>query len=412
MAPVRSQAMTTGRGDEQGQAARPGSPARRLAAVVGAAPPLVVDGALAAVVAVVQVAGAAADAALDGEPRLTPTAIALLVVSAAPLVPRRVHPVAALCVTGSASALYGIRPYPDPFLQIPLLIILFTVAARCPRRTTVVVGLVGVVAALVTMVLSRDSGADDYYSTYLTVALALVLGDGQRTRSERLAALEQRADELQRRLEAEADQAAAEERARIARDMHDVVAHHVSMVVVQAEAGAAIGDDAAAARFDAIAATGRDALVDLRRILGVLRDDQPAATAPQPGLDRIEALVAEVRDAGLPVDLRIEGERTVVPPGVDLSAYRIVQEALTNVARHAGGAPAVVTIRYGRSTVDVEVVDQGPGTAGDHGGDSPGRGLLGIRERVAMCGGTMRSGQQPDGGFAVSAELPIGPGAP
>ena len=376
--------------------------------------PLVVDGALALAVAVAQVVGAAVDARGSAEPRLTVGALILLVLAALPLAGRRVQPVAVLVVVGLLTAVYGVRPYPDPFLQLPLLIALATVAAHCPRRTTVAVGLVGFLVALTTLAFSHDSGPGDYYATYLTAFLALVLGDRHRLRVEHLAAVEARAGEVDRRVAAEAHQAASRERSRIAREMHDVVAHHVSMAVVQAEAGAASASGAPGSvdRFDAIAATGREALTELRRVLGVLRDDEERPTEPQPGLDRVPTLVAEVRDAGLAVDLRVEGEPRALPAGIDLSAYRIVQEALTNVTRHARGAAATVTVRYRPTALAVEVRDDGAPAVGARTGSGwpgSGQGLVGIRERVAMCGGTMAAGPRPGGGFGVAVELPLQP---
>jgi signal transduction histidine kinase len=207
----------------------------------------------------------------------------------------------------------------------------------------------------------------------------------------------------------EADRAVVEERARLARELHDVVAHHVSMVVVQAEAGAAAGGppDQVVATFDAVADSGRTALNELRRLLGVLR--QPGESGPrepQPGVAQLEGLVDSVRRAGLPVELRVEGTCRPLPPGVDLSAFRIVQEALTNSVRHAGPARATVLLRYGEHALDGEVVDDGAGPrSGARAGD--GHGLAGMRERAALLGGAVEAGADPGGGFAVRVRLPV-----
>jgi signal transduction histidine kinase len=201
----------------------------------------------------------------------------------------------------------------------------------------------------------------------------------------------------------------AEERARLARELHDVVAHAVSMVVVQAEAGAAAGGppDRVEEAFDAIADTGRTALAELRRLLGVLRSPGEAGPRePQPGVAQLEPLVESVRRAGLPVEVRVEGADRPLPPGVDLSAYRIVQEALTNSVKHAGPARASVLLRYGERDLELEVVDDG---RGPRTGSAAGHGLAGMRERTALLGGELDAGPAPGGGFTVRARLPLEP---
>jgi signal transduction histidine kinase len=179
------------------------------------------------------------------------------------------------------------------------------------------------------------------------------------------------------------------------------------MMVVQAEAGAVVTHDPqlATRTFDGIAGTGRQALVEMRRLLGILRAgaDPTAPTAPQPGLAAVPELVRQVSAAGLPVQVTVEGEPAQLPPGVDLSAYRIVQEALTNTLRHAGRATATVSIAYRPDAVELEVLDDGAGVVDGHDG---GNGLHGMRERVALFGGRLDAGPRPDGGFAVRAVLP------
>jgi signal transduction histidine kinase len=214
----------------------------------------------------------------------------------------------------------------------------------------------------------------------------------------------------QRERDVAARQAVADERARIARELHDVVAHSVSVMVVQAQAGPRLIADPEGARgaFRAIEQSGREALVELRRLLGVLRATGPAADAPQPGLGSLQSLVDQVREAGLRVDLRVEGDPVQLPAGVDLSAYRIVQEALTNTIKHAGAAEAEVLVRYGAGALDLEIVDNGSGPAAN---GHQGHGLIGIRERVALFGGEMQAGARDGHGYAVRARLPYGPGA-
>jgi signal transduction histidine kinase len=222
----------------------------------------------------------------------------------------------------------------------------------------------------------------------------------------------------------QAEQAVAAERARIARELHDIVAHHLSVVVLQAAGARASGQPADGA-LAKIEHSGRQALAEMRRLLGMLRepDEEPDLT-PQPGLGELPALAESVRAAGLPVRLVIDGDGAALPAAVDVSAYRIVQEALTNVLKHAGSAHADVTISYVEDAVTIEVTDDGeggravlgvpvmagagpPGTA-----DADGRGLTGMRERVALFGGDLRAGPRPGGGFAVRVRLPLGDGSP
>ena len=213
----------------------------------------------------------------------------------------------------------------------------------------------------------------------------------------------------ERVLEVERDSAVAEERARIARELHDVVAHAISVVVLQARGGRKLlAEEPAAAReaFDVIEKVSEQALTEMRRLLGLLRQgDDELVLAPQPSLTRIDELVTGLKASGLPVEVTVEGEPAPLPPGVDVSAYRIVQEALTNALKHAGPARAHVFLRYGVDDLELEILDDGPGTG--NGGGS-GHGLAGIRERVAVVGGELDSGHRPEGGYAVRARLPLG----
>jgi signal transduction histidine kinase len=212
-----------------------------------------------------------------------------------------------------------------------------------------------------------------------------------------------RSAELQR----QAEQAAADERARIARELHDIVAHHLSVVVLHA-AGARASGRADEATLEEIEHSGRQALAETRRLFGVLRDpDQEVGRAPQPGISELPALAGTLRAAGLEVSLSIDGDHTALPPAVDVSAYRIVQEALTNVLRHAGPARAEVTVGCSDSAVTIEVTDDGPGNPAPP-ALTGGQGLAGMRERVAVFGGDLRAGPRPGGGFTVCARLPIG----
>ncbi len=212
------------------------------------------------------------------------------------------------------------------------------------------------------------------------------------------------------RLEAERLIAVADERARIARELHDVIAHSVSVMVVQADAAQEVlkrDPKRAVQPLAAVQETGRQAMVEMSRLVGLLREDgEEVGLAPQPGLSDLDPLADQVRQTGLSVSLRIEGEPTQIPLGVDLTAYRILQEALTNAIKHAGPAHAQVTVRYGTDSLELEVLDDGAGTGNGHVG---GHGLVGMRERVTVFGGKLDARPRPEGGFAVRARLPLAP---
>jgi signal transduction histidine kinase len=203
-------------------------------------------------------------------------------------------------------------------------------------------------------------------------------------------------------------EAVVEERARIARELHDAIAHHVSMIVVQAGAERRVldpGQDATREVLSTIERIGRSALTEMRRLVGMLRTDQPDALLPQPGIADVPALVGQLGNSGLRVDLRIEGEPRELPVGIDLSAYRVVQEGLTNALKHADGAQVAVLIRYAPNSLTLEITDGGAGpTAAQVPGG--GQGLVGIRERVALYGGELEAGQGADGGFRLRVLLP------
>ena len=367
---------------------------RDLADRLRAADPTVVDGLLTAVLVVVEVGGAFLIGHYTDEPPLTPLGVALLLAGTVPVTWRRRAPVVVWAVVGAATGAYGVASLPDPVF-VGAFVSLYTVVARCPPRVSVPIGVATAALWLFATAMSGDSDLNDYYPAVVLASLAGALGVLART--------------LQRSREEEGRRAVAEERARLARELHDVVAHAVSMVVVQAEAGAAAGGppERVEEAFDAIAETGRTALAELRRLLGVLRSPGEAASRqPQPGVAQLEPLVESVRRAGLPVEVRVEGNGRPLPPGVDLSAYRIVQEALTNSVKHAGPARACVLLRYGERELEVEVVDDGRGPR-PGGTAAGGHGLAGMRERTALLGGELDVGPAPGGGFAVRARLPL-----
>ncbi len=219
---------------------------------------------------------------------------------------------------------------------------------------------------------------------------------------------DRRAQIAERERDVAAREAVVEERARIARELHDVIAHHVSMIVLQAGAERRVlGDANASTRevLETVERSGRSALTETRRLLGMLRGGGSDPLTPQPGLDDVPMLVGQLRDAGLPVELSIDGERRELPVGIELSAYRIVQEALTNALKHAGDARATVHVRYGSDSLELEIVDDGQG--GSKRTSGGGHGLVGMRERVALYGGRFDASRRPSGGFAIRVVLPI-----
>ena len=375
-----------------------------------AAGPWVLDGLLALAASAVGLSLLASALPFDpGSPRAW-AAYLLLLAHTLPLAVRRRWPLAVLVwalATGAAFAAVGPSLVP---LSFTILIYVYTAAAHCPRRVSLA-GLAATEALLGVVWLARPRSIGDA-GTLIIDGLLMVaawwLGDGTRRRLEAVAAAQQRAAELERAREELARRAVTEERLRIARELHDVVAHSMSIIAVQSGVGVHVLDsqpEEARKALVAVEATSRQALVEMRRLLGVLRQEaEPRGSlAPAPGLAELEALTAEVARAGVRVEVRIEGTPTELPAGLDLSAYRIVQEALTNVVRHAGPATARVAVRYAPGRMSVEVVDDGRG--GDHG--DQGHGIPGMRERAALYGGTLEAGPLPGGGFRVAATLPL-----
>jgi signal transduction histidine kinase len=365
-------------------------------------PPYVADTLLALVLGVPTVAGLVADEALEASPWLIGPLAAL---TALPIGVRRYWPLAVFGVTAAAwlaILLAGV----DTFAP-GVLVATYTLAAHCERRVALRAG----VAALLLLAPANALSSGRFHAeaaipAIVALGAAWILGDNLRTRRAYYRELVEKAERLEREREESDRRAAAEEQARIARELHDVVAHNVSVMVLQAAGGREVIDAdprRAGEALAAIEAAGRDALAELRRLLGVVGDGG-AAMAPQPGLSHLDALVAQVRAAGLEAELELEGDAYDVPAGVELSAYRVVQEALTNTLRHAFARRVWVFVRRREHELEVEVLDDGAGppataTAG-------GRGLVGMRERVALFGGDLEAGPRPDGGFRVRARLP------
>ena len=257
----------------------------------------------------------------------------------------------------------------------------------------------------------QTGGLTDFFWTTFIFSLAWVFGRALGSRTEQARELRARIAVAERDRAEAAARATAEERARIARELHDVVAHSVSVMVVQTSGVRRLLKEEQHREREALLSVeqiGRQALTEMRRMLGVMRTsgEQPAAAlAPQPGLQHLDRLIAQVKEAGLPVTLRVEGERRGLSPGVDLSAYRIVQEGLTNVLKHSKGSRADVLVHFDDSAVRLEISDDG--SASSHNGVVDGQGLVGMRERVALYGGTLEAGPREGGGYVLRAELPV-----
>jgi signal transduction histidine kinase len=417
---------------------------RRLWARLGSANPRVVDSVFAALALVAGLVSLMAEPTPDHPMPTDTVAVILVAVGFGIIALRRRFPIAVLFVVTLATIVYVVRDYPDNGLPVMALIALYTVASLRPRPVWVAAVSLYLVLLLISVVTHPEElSLGDFVGNVAVFGIAAVFGDSVRIRRAYTAALEARAADLERNQEAEAQRAVAEERLRIARELHDVVAHAMSVVAVQSGVGAHIIDtDPAEAKriLENVKVASREALDEMRRLLGVLRqqddDDErtpavageesgdgssPAtsitgglrpALAPVPGLDGVESLAQGVRKAGVPVTVTVTGTRAEVPPGVDLCAYRIVQEALTNVLKHAGPARAEVEVGYRPGSVTVVVTDDGRGGSADRspaigGMPGSGHGLLGMRERVAVFGGELTTGHRVGGGFRVAATLPF-----
>jgi signal transduction histidine kinase len=380
--------------------------------------PLAVDGALALMIFVV---GLATVFTQDVEPGLVePTALAVVttLVVSAPVAIRRKAPLLALAIGSVGILLHIVADWPEGFLPGTMMLLTYTVAAwDTPRRA--VVGLAIIWGTLIALGFSDTPGLDTIgvagniaiFTVWWTIGIAL------RARRQTLEARVGEAEERANVARQAAARALAEERLQIAQELHDVVAHSMSVIAVQAGAGAHVLDerpDQARAALEAISTTARGTLTELRRLLGVLRDDEGERShVPAPGLADLPRLVDEVRTAGVPVSLEMRGDLSVCANGaVELSAYRVVQEALTNVIKHAGSPTRVdVCVDKQPGLLTVEVTDDGRGAArpaAGNGTDGGGHGQLGMRERVELWGGDLEVGPRRGGGYRVRATLPVG----
>ncbi|PSK93840.1 signal transduction histidine kinase [Haloactinopolyspora alba] len=360
--------------------------------------------------------------------------VAVVVAATAPLLLRRRYPVAVGLVTALMLLTFTVRDYAMPTAVAVILIAIYSAAgyARLTRSLMVLAAHTASSVAYALAASARHPEQSHYDAAALALNVVVLFGAwafGRAVRNRRLytAELEDRASRLERAREAEVRMAITEERSRIARELHDVVAHHVSVMTVQT-AGARRSiprdPDRSAEALLSVEATGRAALAEMRRVVGVLRTPdgteggergergertdrtEEAALSPQPGLAELGDLVAHMRDAGLPVQVTVDGEADGVPLGVDLAAYRVIQEALTNTIKHAGPSSATVSVHYLPAELRIEIADDGYGVATELEGGRPGHGLLGMRERVALYGGSLLVGPRSGGGFTVLATIP------
>jgi signal transduction histidine kinase len=348
--------------------------------------------------------------------RALSAAVALLL--SASLVWRARAPIVVLALAAGATVLSALVAGPldeAAAYGVYLVVVLYSVGAHTEGARAVVGGIAVVALIPVALVIDPEHGVTIGDVTYLLTLFGgpWIAGRAIRYRRTRERRLTEHALTLDREREQDARAAVEAERARIARELHDVVAHAISVVVVQARGGrrsVRTDPDEAEEALDAIETLGRDALGEMRRLLGILREsDEEMTLGPQPSLRHLDALVQQVSDAGLSVELSIEGEPANVTPGLDLAAYRIVQEALTNTLRHAGPATARVVVRYRPDHLDLEIADTGVGTSSSNG---RGQGLIGMRERASLYGGAIEVGNDEGGGFAVRAKLPLEPSRP
>jgi signal transduction histidine kinase len=351
--------------------------------------------------------GAAAEP--DTPPRDLWVAIPVALLMTLPLLARRRWPFAApafICVVGAVTSYAEPLLIPWAFTPFLGLMASFFLFGMLEDRIQLRAGL-GMAAATIVIVgwFDQSTSLDEYVWVSLITGMVWVAGFALK---HKLSEAESERERLEREREERAREAVAEERARLARELHDVVGHSVSVMTVQASAVRRLllpEQEKEREALEVVEQTGRQALAEMRRLVGVLRRPEEApALAPQPSLEHLDKLVAQVRESGLPVELRVEGEPAPLPAGVDLTAYRLVQEGLTNALKHARADHAEVFVRYGDGEIELEINDNGTGGGDGSGG---GHGLVGMRERVAVYGGELDAAARPEGGFRLRARLPL-----
>jgi signal transduction histidine kinase len=341
--------------------------------------------------------------------------IVLIVLMSAPLALRRVFPATVFGIALGSWVVDRALDYPESLATVGILVAFYTIGTELPRRRSFYIGGLSALFVLFwttlgTIILESVTAVSIATTTIATVT-PLLVGREMRTRRERAEELQQKVANAERERRESARRAVEEERARIARELHDVVAHQMTVMTIQAEGARRIAKDTdprIQEALDTIKATGHSALAEMRRVVGLLRETEGNSPdlAPLPRLTDLSSLVEKVRSAGVPVELSVEGEVRPLADGVELSAYRIVQESLTNTVQHGGpGVSAEVAVSYGDDALDVIVIDDGRGAAAvsSNGG---GNGLVGMRERVAVLGGSFEASAKPGGGYRVHASIP------
>jgi signal transduction histidine kinase len=368
----------------------------------------VLDAALAAALT----AAAVAEVTVDGYGPVTALFAAVVTVA---LNWRRSFPLTVLVIGACAwtvPILLGLVPSEAALTPlVALLIAVYSVGRHASTRRAVMGGAVALATSLISDLRMAHPGLSDFGFTAILISWPWFAGFALRSHAQANAMLADRARLLEAERDAKAEAAVAAERASLARDLHDIIAHCVSLMVVQAGAAEQVLDRQPARAREALRAigeSGRGALADLRRLLALLRQGElEPGLAPQPGTGDLDTLTAQVRAAGLPVQLNVEGGPQDLPPGVDLAVFRVVQEALTNTLKHAQtGAKASVMVRYRPDTVTVTVTDDGKPVS-DTGDGTTGQGLAGMRERLALYGGDLQAGPRPGGGYQLTAQLPL-----
>lgn len=337
----------------------------------------------------------------------------------APLAWRTRRPWAVLALVTCGSVAYLALVKSSPGFLPPMLVALYTVASDGSRRQTVALAAGSLLFSLAIVLLfdlGDDTALAQFFQQFSLFGIALAVGDAVRSRREAIAAFRERAERAEREQELEARRRVDEERMRIARDVHDVVAHSMATISTQASVGLHIGrddPDRAVETLESIKQVSARALHDLRSALGVLREESgEGPTAPAPSIEGVPELVRQARSTGLPIDLRMQGSPDGLPAAVQIGIYRIVQEGLTNVMRHADGAEATVRIAVGPESVEVEVTDDGNGSPTSASQSGAQSGLVGMRERAAALGGALEAGYREGEGFVVRAVIPVNRGAP
>ncbi|MCP3994785.1 MAG: sensor histidine kinase [bacterium] len=342
--------------------------------------------------------------------------MALIALQTIPLLWRRNAPITILTITVVGFAIDRGLNYPTSWAFIGISLAIYTVGAQLPPRRSLLVG--GITIDVVLLWTAIGVFVADtvepfaLLSEIAVLGLPLLLGREAYSRQQRMIELERRAIRAEHEREQQAADAVATERVRIARELHDVVAHEITVMTIQSAGARRILDadpEQAYGAMESAEAAGHRALTEIRRLLGMLRTTDPKATDPQPGMATIDRLVDQMNSTGLPTELTIKGEERTLPLGIDLNAYRIIQESVTNTLKHGGpGVRAEIDVTYSDHELAIEVRDDGRGaSAGHESTGGAGQGLVGMHERAALLNGVVTAGPRPGGGFRVSAKIPL-----